>query len=156
MNRFEASITSSQDKVQIAISGHLDEEAVLPEVSTRGRIVISAEFLKLINSAGIRSWCRWVNEFRSEVVLQNCPFILVKHFSTIRGFLPKKTRINSFYVPYLSISGDERKDVLYMRGVDFNDDGSFKIRKLVDSKGDVMEMDVNENTYFSFLSKLVV
>jgi hypothetical protein len=61
--------------------------------------------------------------------------------------------VASFYVPYYSEETDERKDVLFMLGKEYTLDGNLKMPSIKDSKGNEMEIDVNQKTYFSFIKK---
>lgn len=151
---FQATIQTDMEATIIHLSGALDEHAVMPtEVPAAGDVHVDMQELTYINSVGVRVWIRWITEVskKNRVFLIRCPALVVKNFSSIRGMLNKNTIVQSFYVPYYDEKYNERKNVLFIRGKHFLDDGTLQMPVMKDGNGVEMEPDVIEQTYFSFL-----
>src|SRR6185312_11256922 len=88
----------------VQISGPIDETAVFPELRSEGRINVDLSQVTRINSVGIRSWCLWIQRFRSpaDIVLIGCPVFMVTNFTAIKGFLSRRCRVFSFEIPFYS------------------------------------------------------
>ena len=94
-----------------------------------------------------------MQKFRSpvEVLLVGCPPIVVKNFKSIKGFLNDRCRVFSFAVPFYSEILDERKDFMATFGKHFDTTGKVSLPEVLDSKGNLMVLDVDPVHYFSFL-----
>lgn len=143
------------DTTSIAISGAIDETAEFNEVRNDGRIKIDLSGVTRMNSVGTRAWCLWMQRFRApvEVILVNCPTIMVKNFASIKGFLTNRCRVYSFEVPFYSPETGERRDFVATWGKHFTASSEVKIPPILDSKGNQMVMDVHPDTYFGFLRR---
>lgn len=150
---FSSHFDTSSGTTIVQLSGALDEHAQLPTIPAGTEIHVDLEKLTYLNSVGVRLWIRWVADVtkNTKMILIRCPALFVKNFSSIRGMLNRNTLVQSFYVPYYDDKYDERKNVLYIRGREFLDDGTLNMPTLKNANGDVMEPDVIEQTYFSFL-----
>ncbi len=139
----------------IALEGALDEQAELSKVQPCPLLKIDLEKLVYINSIGIRKWIRWMQDVATlpQIEILHCPVIFVKNLSSIRGMVGANTRVESFYVPYYSEASGERRNVLFRRGIEFLDDGTIKVADTLTLENEVLEIDVVEDIYFSFLRK---
>jgi hypothetical protein len=155
MKEFKANVVEKADKIEIEISGFFDESSKLPSLKTKKDVEIHFKDLSLMNSYGIKIWCRWADEHKAlpAITLQECPFLFTKNFSSIKGFLTDNMKVKSLFVPYYNDQSSETKDVLLNAGVDFKEDGSVQLPEVKDSEGHPMEVDVNPDSYFQFLKK---
>jgi hypothetical protein len=151
---FKLHQTPSPEENFIEIDGYIDEHAKFPYIVTAPKIRISLNGVKGLNSSGTRTWINWVNQGLPEVpvTFENCPFIFVKTFGNVVGSIPERAEVDSFFVPYISETTEEHRNVLYVRDVHFNESGVVTHPKIVDSKGNEMQADVNP-TYFKFLKQ---
>lgn len=151
---FQLKQTDSPTETVIEIDGYIDEHAVFPKIKANTKLRIKLGGVKGLNSAGTRSWIRWINDGLPQIPisLELCPFILVKTFGHVVGSAPKNAKIESFYVPYISDETDEKKNVLYMRDINYFEDGTLKHPGILDSKGNAMTIDVLAS-YFRFLTQ---
>ena len=152
-NSLKISTVCVGDSVVIQMAGQIDESAVFPEVKSEGVIKINLKDVTLINSVGTRAWCLWIQRFRApaEVILIECPVIIVKNFTLVKGFLNERCRIYSFVVPYYSEQTGEGKEVTLTWGKDFDSKGLLKLPEVVDKNGNPMVPDVITESYFGFL-----
>ena len=155
MDQFKCVITTSLTENVWTCSGPLNELAVLPVIDKSKPLSINMKKVTLVNSYGIRIWCKWIQENKDfkDLILEECPYIFVNNFNIINGFITNLITINSFYVPFFSEDSQERKDVLFHLGADYQFNGFLRIPDVKDSKGEYMEMDVNPIKYFSFLKR---
>lgn len=139
----------------LEIGGSIDENAQFGEIRVSEKVVVKLHKVTFLNSVGTRSWCLWLQKFRSPTVvnLEGCPPIMVKSFSVVKNFLTDRCIVHSFYVPFYSEATGEHLDFLAERNVHFDADGRIKIPEIKDSKGQAMEMDVVPESYFAFLKK---
>jgi ABC-type transporter Mla MlaB component len=148
-------VKNKDNEWTLVLKGPLDEFAVLPVSTGSTQIRMDLKDVSHLNSSGIQIWCQWLNRQSTGVLIymENCPFVIAKHFSTVRGVLTPNIVVESFFVPYYSSLTGERKDQLYRLGKEFYLDGSVHHPRVIDSKGNEMEMDIFPETYFSFLKK---
>lgn len=138
----------------LSVKGPIDEKASFPNISPSERVIVDLVEVLRLNSTGTRTWCLWMASIpaSAELVLENCPVIVVKNFTGIKGFLRPNCTINSFAVPFYSQETDERRDIIFRRGENFGNGIKIAIPKIKDSKGNVMEVDISPEQYFGFLS----
>ena len=153
MDKFDVKEIVSQDTIKLSFSGHLNENAVLPEFKRFSNVIINLRDVKYINSAGTRTWCTWIKTIPigTKISFEECPMLFVRAFNYIIGFLPQNSIVDSFSVPFVSDDEEEFTVLLFRRGEHFNEHGIKQV-KVLDSKGKPMEIDV-ANSYFSFLKK---
>jgi hypothetical protein len=149
---FKVHQQTSAEENYIEIDGYIDENAKFPYIATAPKLRISLNGVKGLNSSGTRTWIKWVTESLPNVPIsfENCPFIFVKTFGNVVGSIPPGARVDSFFVPFICEDTEEMRNVLYIRDVHFNDTGVISHPKIVDSKGNEMQADVNSG-YFKFL-----
>ncbi len=155
MKEFNAKLSESADQVTLEITGSIDASGKFPSVITQKPLVIRFDDVAMMNSYGIKIWCKWSvdHQHLPKIFLDNCPFVFAKNFGSIRGFLMPNMHVRSFYVPFYNDESHEAKNVLMTIGKDFTDDGFYNVPKAFDSKGAPMEIDVDKKTYFQFLKK---
>lgn len=139
--------------MRVLMQGAIDEHAVLTPCVCTTTIIVDLIGVTYINSVGVRSWIRWLQESSktSPVILENCPVLFVKSLSSIRGMVNRNTKVASFFVPYYDEKYNERKNVLFVAGKDFSPSGKVTLPRILNSNNEVIEPDVIEETYFSFL-----
>jgi ABC-type transporter Mla MlaB component len=150
---FKITVAHEMSFSLVQISGPIDETATFPELRSEGHIRVDLSQVTRINSVGTRAWCVWMQRFRApaEVVLIGCPVCMVSVFRAIKGMLGKQCRVYSFIIPFYSSLTREGTSFVAVWGQHFDHSGKLKIPPVLDSKGNVMEMDVIPETYFSFL-----
>jgi hypothetical protein len=156
MNEFSAKLSETTSEIILEIFGAIDAGAKFPTMQIKSKnLVIKFQNVTLMNSYGIKVWCKWAAELKDlpMIFLDECPFVFAKNFSSIRGFLTPNMKVRSFYVPFYSDASHETKNVLMTLNKDFTDDGLLNIPKTFDSKGAEMELDVDKRSYFQFLKK---
>lgn len=138
----------------VEISGAIDERAQFAEVKPGENMTINLEGVDFINSVGTRAWCLWLQRFRAPttITVVRAPVMMVKSFSSVKGFLTDRCVVQSFYIPFYSEKTGERKDFLMVRGTHFGD-GDIKFPELKDSSGVLMEMDVIPELYLGFVKE---
>jgi hypothetical protein len=156
-------------KLLLTFNGSIDEDAKFPSVDGDRftTIEIDLQGVKAINSVGIREWLNWIRPLadKAEITLTRCPKALVFQFNMVDGFLPARTKVESFYVPFFCEKCDKEDNVLLHVGkevaispdtgkVDFR----FKSEETVQCAEGTpasceMEMDVTESKYFQFLKR---
>ena len=118
-------------------------------------LTINMEEVTRLNSNGARAWMVWVSGIPSTlpVYLEECPVIVIKSFSLIKGVFLPNMDVLSFYVPFCSDETGERTNVLLEKGKHYFEDGNVKLPTITDAKGEPMEIDVIAEAYFSFLKR---
>lgn len=162
--KFSHKIISTQNgTAEVAFVGDIDEDTVFPEFETKDLklLVFDLEEVKSINSVGIRDWINWRKKFPQglQFYYKNCPKVIVDQFNILEGFLPAKSVIESFYVPYYCESCDLRHIEKFINESHFvrkTADHPFKIleKEIPCSRcGEILSVDVIESKYFRFLEK---
>lgn len=140
--------------LDLTINGAIDEDIMLESVAiTSGKTIhVHLDGVTMINSTGIRQWISWLKKYQNESwVFWGCPPIFVNQLNMIEGFIPLKSRVQSFYIPYYSNETDEEKRLLMLRSDWEKDPKNFPSQK--DSNGNEMTLDVLPDKYFKFLSR---
>jgi hypothetical protein len=168
MSEFKAHETPEGDKLRLAFEGTIDEDVVFPPVdaSKFKTIVLDLKNVKSINSVGIREWLNWIRPLaeKSDFVLENCPKAVVFQFNMVEGFLPPRSTVSSFYVPFYCEKCDKEDSVLFNVGKEIKAAGGkveiafdVKTAAICEDKANAanceMEMDVTEAKYFQFLKR---
>jgi hypothetical protein len=155
MKELKTSIKEASTVTHIELSGEFNEFSSLPRLEKRNLIHIDFGKVNMMNSYGVKTWCIWGSELSPEqnVILTNCPFVFIRHASTLNDFINANMQINSFFVPYYCEKTDEVQDVLFVRDVDFFADGTVTLPQVTSSSGLPMKPDVNTQDFFNFLKK---
>lgn len=142
-------------KLVVNLKGSIDEDANFQplDVGANTGVVLNLQDVTAINSVGIREWIKWVKAIPASVqlIVKNCPKIIVDQINMVSGFLPPTTVVESFYVPYFADASGEEKMVLFTNGKEFKGGEVTAPAGIKDSAGEEMEMDVIEAKYFKFL-----
>lgn len=139
----------------LVISGDLNEDANFSSdsVAAGQPIVLDLEGVTSINSVGIREWIKWIKTLPESppLTVRKCPKIVIDQVNMIAGFLPVKTIIESFFVPYFSETTNNEKMVLFEKDKHFTGAELTPPESVNDDAGNPMEMDVIAAKYFKFL-----
>ena len=136
------------------VSGSIDEtfSQAIGELPTFGKYAINFKALKSINSTGIREWIKLMQKLTAvQLSFLECPKVFIDQVNMIQGFAPSNTKILSFYVPYFNESNENEKSVLLTHGKHYDDGKILDLPKVLDEKGEEMEIDVVEAKYFKFI-----
>lgn len=111
--------------------------------------------LKAINSLGVRNFHSWIKKVQCQKLrFLYCPRVFINQMNLVEGFLPEKSEIESFFVPYYSETTGEDLMVLFTKFLEYTKvDGKvvLKIPEMKDSQGVKMELDTFADQYFKFL-----
>ena len=154
------------DTLRMMFEGTIDEDVVFPPVDA-GRfkkIVLDLKSIKAINSVGIREWLNWIRPLaeKADFVLENCPKAMVFQFNMVEGFLPPKSTVASFFVPFYCEKCDKEDSILFNVGKEVKANAgqltfAFDKTTICQDKANAasceMEMDVTEAKYFQFLKR---
>lgn len=154
MKAFSITKNADQESLSYKLSGYLDEQAKLPANVEFPKVLnIDLSEADGINSIGTRNWCEWIETFKSPTRIKvfKCPTVFLKTFNNVLGAYPSNMEVISFYIPYVSISGEERQTVLVEGPLSF-EDGEPVLPKVNDSAGAEMEIDVLPN-FFNFTKR---
>lgn len=169
MSEFKSTEKQEGEKLLLAFEGTIDEDVSFPPVdgSKYKKIVIDLKSVKSINSVGIREWLNWFRPLaeKCEITLERCPKAMVFQFNMVDGFLPARTSVSSFYVPFFCEKCDKEENILFAVGKEVKVAGGevkmdFDAKKAdgvcAENAGPAceIEMDVTESKYFQFLKKM--
>jgi hypothetical protein len=152
---YEVLESQNANEIKLEVIGSLDESSMLPDRSRAEFIRLDLRQVKTINSTGVRNFVKWgeLHKHVKSIKLENCPSIFVKNFSMITGFLKPNMTVVSFLVPFYCEETNESMEVTFLRDKDFDSQGNYKIPVIKDSQGNVMEVDVQPESFFGFLKK---
>lgn len=165
MSGFNSASALEGDTLKLTLSGVIDEDVTFPKVDDgpQKKIVLDLKDIKTINSVGIREWLNWIKPLseKYEMVLENCPKAMVFQFNMVEGFLPAKSKVTSFFVPFYCESCDREDNVLFTVGKEVTGSAgavaiNFDVKAAnLCKKGEPCEaeMDVTEAKYFQFLKR---
>jgi hypothetical protein len=140
---------------EVVISAGAFTSVKLSEIDKSKCINVIFNERSVFSSEGIVDWLTWTAKIapnlKSSLVMHQCPVGLVRQFRTISNLLPSFARVESFYVPFFSEATQEFSQILLKHGLHFGED-FLKLPMPKDSVGNDMELDINSNTYFSFLN----
>lgn len=154
MSESKVQIENAGNKILVKITGSINEDLKFPPPLEGGAKEAEVDFGSVtdINSCGIREWIKWVSAMSDRVFyFVHCPKIIVDQINMVEGFLPKNSRVNSFYVPIFNEVSGEEKDLLYHYGKDYNDTEVNHPAMPKDASGNDFEINVIESKYFKFI-----
>ncbi len=157
MGAFEFQIKGGPPKIGLSLIGNIDEDTDFSQINLNGasEVEIDLEKIKSINSCGIREWIKWLGTAtQAKFFFSNCPKVIVDQINLVDGFLPKSSKVVSFYVPYYNDDEGSEKNVLFKYGVEFTEGQVNPPPKVQDGGGNEMEMDVIEAKYFAFIKRM--
>ena len=142
----------------VNIGGKIDEDADFSSCAIDQAITLTVDFsqVQTINSCGIREYIKWIKTAptTASIIYRNCPKVIVDQINMVDGFLPGNGTVDSFFVPYYNEDSGSEKNVLFMKGKDFNPGKVTPPAEVKDDGGNAMEIDVIEAKYFKFVEKL--
>lgn len=151
---------SVSDKITtLHLKGSLDEHSSAldgVEVNPDFDLHLDLKDLTAINSLGIRNFHDWIFGVKCQKLkLFHCPRVFVNQLNMVDGFMPSKTEIESFFVPYYAEETGQEVQVLFTKYLEFKYERGLlrlSVPKIQDSKGHTMELDVMRDQYFRFLT----
>lgn len=157
-NQFRVLI-SGKEKLLVRLIGPITELADFGPVkfATLKPVEIDLEEITAMNSIGIREFAAWTSSLQNAVIeFSHCPKFFVDQVNMIRGLIPARSKIVSFYVPYFNPQTEEEKRILYRRGLEYDGVGAeakLNSPDVTGSDGKPMELDVIPEKYFQFLKQ---
>jgi uncharacterized CHY-type Zn-finger protein len=109
----------------LTVEGSIDENTNFPELDTETTLLLRIDLSKgdYINSSGVRKWVTWLwgiekkNPFLP-IHLEGVPSHFIRHFISIRDFIPKSAKIDSIKAMFACFHCDESMEKLVMRPTD--------------------------------------
>lgn len=148
-NKLSWQMVEKDGETLVVFSGNLDEKCDLqPLADLSGRVTFDLEGIVRINSVGVTRWVRFVNNLEavSELVFEKCSLSVVTQLNMVQDFRGK-SRIGSFYAPYICRQSGEEQLVL-LKPEDLG--ATFSAPTVPSDKGD-LELDDLPERYFTFL-----
>ncbi len=122
VRRSKMQVKQTGSKFEFSIEGAISEKCPLFDYSITDatEIILDLEKMTFINSIGVKNWINWTFKIPSQCKLElhKCPFVIINQVNIVQGFLPKQARIQSFFAPYISESGEEMT-ILCQRGTHY-------------------------------------
>ncbi len=139
--------------------GPIDEDAVFPQFDFADitDIVFNFDGVTVINSCGIREWIRWIRGIPENLSMKflKCPKVIVDQMNIVDGFLPARSQLESFYVPYFCEACNAVTEILFTAGVEFEHAQVNPPQNISCTNcSKISELDVIESKYFKFLQNL--
>lgn len=145
------------DKV-LYLSGRIDEtfhEAIITTPDS-GEVSFNLKGIVSINSTGIRAWILLMRKMQGAIIyFYECPRIFIDQANMVKGVLTENAKIMSFYVPYYNDKNGTEKNILFVLNHQYTANKLMPLEKVLDEKGDEMEMDVLESKYFKFIKDVL-
>ena len=135
-------------------SGRLDEtfHKVADQISIQGEYSFNLKDMASINSSGVRQWILLMRKMKDTAIfLYECPKVFIDQTNMVKDFLPFNAKIMSFFVPYYNEKNGTEKSVLFVLNQDYTHKEILPLKKVIDEKGDEMEIDAVESKYFRFI-----
>lgn len=106
------------------------------------------------SSAGIIDWMRFYKSLGDvPFYFYECSYGVMSYANLFPTFFPKNSSIESFFIPYYDQEGDQSRNVLVIRGKDYDNNGILRLPQVKNEKGDLLEVDVSPEKYFKILKK---
>lgn len=156
------SVHEQDNQVELVLSGSIDEDSdfnTIPKIE-KNLLLIDLSQVTMINSCGIRDWVKWTKTLAPHVQMhiKKCPKFIIDQINILQGFLPQNSLVLSFYMPYFCEDCNVEKQLLFERGVHFQEATSEKeafvdydLEVLCDQCKTAMSMDVIPTKFFKFL-----
>jgi hypothetical protein len=148
------SITDRPDGLEVRLDGSIDEDSGFERiVIPKGKpVFFYLTNVGTINSTGIREWLNWTKSYQDEGWhLNECPTHFINQLNMIDQFVPPKSKVVSFFVPFFSDELNEEKIVLVDRASCTN--GTLNVETPKDSQGNEMDIDVIPEHFLKFTKK---
>jgi anti-anti-sigma regulatory factor len=154
--KFQAAVHQRDDVVYVKLSGVIDEDNELQELTEKipqGTAVIDLAEIERINSCGVRDWVNWLGRVEkqgSRVVLVECSPAIVAQINLVNNFTGTGV-VKSFFAPYFCPNCDREK-VLLIESGDMGSGPHKAPTCRCDECDGAMDFDDMEDSYFAFLS----
>jgi anti-anti-sigma regulatory factor len=154
--KFQAAVHHREDVTYVKLSGVIDEDNELTDLSDKippGTAVIDLGDIERINSCGVRDWVNWLGKVEknsTSVVLVACSPAIVAQINLVNNFTGSGV-VKSFYVPYFCPECDEEK-VLLVETADMGPPPHEPPTCRCDECDLVMDFDDMPDSYFAFLA----
>lgn len=113
---------------RLEISGQINEQSIFPKLEGHpvSRMIVNLTDVPNANSMGILHWIRWWKDISKRnpamsFQFENLRMPLLSCASVVAGFLPEKSEILSFYLPYHNESEGVDTQELQKKGVHYDD-----------------------------------
>ncbi len=137
-----ASTSRAGEVVQLTFGGEVTEASDFPDLKLEGvtRVDLNVGGVTYINSGGVQGWTNWVRDFgqrfpKTLLSLEKLPLILTRQLISVKGFVPRNSRIQSFYALYYCPDCDQEAQKLLIVGKDFRFDKTQP--ELIDSQAEM-------------------
>jgi anti-anti-sigma regulatory factor len=154
--KFQSAVHQRDDVVYVKLSGVIDEDNELGELTEKipsGTAVIDLSEIERINSCGVRDWVNWLGRVEkqgSRVVLVECSPAIVAQINLVNNFTGTGV-VKSFFAPYFCPNCDREK-VLLIESGDMGTGPHKAPTCRCDECDGSMDFDDMEDSYFAFLS----
>jgi ABC-type transporter Mla MlaB component len=116
--------------------------------------------IKKMNSKGVSRWLEFVAKAQattSKLKLRRVPVCMIQYMSQIKGFLPANAIVESFFVPYFDPDQGVSENVLFKRGLHFDDQNVYLTAVTrSETSGTRLETDFHRSSYFKFLGDVSI
>ncbi len=155
---FRALITGNE-KLLVRLIGPVTELADFGPLKfpSMKPVEIDLSEITAMNSIGIREFAAWTSGLQNAIIeFSHCPKFFIDQVNMIRGLIPARSKILSFYVPYYNSETEEEKRILFSRDLEFEGSGAevkINMPQVAGKDGAPMELDVIPEKYFQFLQQ---
>lgn len=156
MSKFAYTASEESNFSNVLLEGPINETFGSFDFKASRDKSLRFDFAKVttINSMGIRYWISWLHSNPGVLFyFRNCPVCIVDQINNVSDFMPSGTTVESFFVPYYSEHTGEEKHELYVLKRDYQRGQIAKVKEILDSQGNKMEIDIYPQKYFKFLMK---
>ena len=112
--------------VKLEFSGALaNDEITLSHFNfdTDTEVQLILNNLTSVNSLGVRSFVGWHKQLSyRNIIIVDAPKCFIDQANVVDSFLPERTKIKSFFVPYYSEQTEEETNILFEVGINFESD----------------------------------
>lgn len=153
---FTYELEENNSVLEVKLIGKIDESSDFSKINVDkyNEIIINFDSVKIINSCGIREWITFLDKLdQKSITYRQCPKIIVDQMSSINGFIPQNTKVESIYLPYYCEKCDIEASVLYkVSDICQNNDIHIPTQKCSECNSE-MEFDEIKDIYFLFLKR---
>jgi anti-anti-sigma regulatory factor len=154
--KFQATVQSKDDVTYVKLSGVIDEDNELAEITEKipaGTAVIDLAEIERINSCGVRDWVNWLGKIEksgTKAILVECSPAIVAQINLVNNFTGSGV-VKSFFAPYYCSQCDHEK-VLLVEAAELGPPPHKAPTCRCDECDGVMDFDDMEDSYFAFLA----
>lgn len=152
--KFSLNLNISNGKAIIDLKGMMDEDMDLSKAAQVNELgfVFNFDGVTGINSCGIRDWIEFLNKLSDAdtITYENCPQVIIEQMNMVKGFIPDKASIQSFYAPFFCESCDHEEKVL-LRTEEIVNGEPPKDLACSKCQAKPLEFDAIPNQYFHFI-----